>query len=96
MLGRPARTKPSPVSCGAHRHGPRPAGNGTSCADSISATTESAVARRARRRASLVVQNALLMTHAWALKQWHVGRLVTLEQYVQKELSLLLEGLRIT
>lgn len=44
--------------------------------------------------ARLVVQNLLLIAHAWALKHWHVSRFLTLEQYVEQELSLLLAGLR--
>ena len=42
----------------------------------------------------LVVQNVLLVAHAWALKFWHVSRLVTLEQYIEQELGLLLASVR--
>lgn len=44
--------------------------------------------------ARLVVQNVLLVAHAWALKHWHVARLMTLEQYVEQELGLLLASVR--
>lgn len=44
--------------------------------------------------ARLVVQNLLLVAHAWALKHWHIARFMTLEQYVEQELALMLEGLR--
>ena len=44
--------------------------------------------------ARLVVQNLLLVAHAWALKQWHVARFMTLEQYIDQELTLLIAGLR--
>ena len=42
----------------------------------------------------LVVQNVLVVSHAWALKHWHVARFVTLEQYIEQEMALLLDGLR--
>lgn len=42
----------------------------------------------------LVVQNVLLVAHAWALKHWHVAGFVTLDQYVEQQLSLLLDGVR--
>ena len=44
--------------------------------------------------ARLVVQNLLLVAHAWALKHWHVAGFLTLEQYMDQELRLMLEGLR--
>jgi len=43
----------------------------------------------------LVVQNLLLVAHVWALKHWHVAQFVTLEQYVEQELSLLLASVRV-
>ena len=42
----------------------------------------------------LVVQNLLLIAHAWALKYWHVARFTGLEKYIDQELALLIEGLR--
>jgi AcrR family transcriptional regulator len=42
----------------------------------------------------LVVQNLLLISHAWALKHWHVGRFLTLEQYIEQEFALLLASVR--
>lgn len=44
--------------------------------------------------ARLVVQNLLLVAHAWALKSWNLARFVTLEQYVDQELDLLLASVR--
>lgn len=44
--------------------------------------------------ARLVVQNLLLVAHAWALKHWHVARFATLEEYIEQELSLLLASVR--
>jgi AcrR family transcriptional regulator len=44
--------------------------------------------------ARLVVQNVLLVAHAWALKHWHVARFVTLEEYVEQEFGLLLASVR--
>lgn len=38
----------------------------------------------------LVVQNVLLVAHTWALKHWHVARFVTLEEYIDQQLDLLL------
>jgi hypothetical protein len=45
--------------------------------------------------ARLVVQNVLLVAHAWALKHWHVGRFLTLEQYIEQEFALLLASVRV-
>jgi len=42
----------------------------------------------------LVVQNVLLVAHAWALKHWHVVTFVTLEQYIEQELDMLLASVR--
>ena len=65
-------------------------------AEPIRAVFQDGVAAGAFRDvdARLVVQNLLLVAHAWALKQWHVARFMTLEQYIDQELTLLIAGLR--
>jgi AcrR family transcriptional regulator len=45
--------------------------------------------------ARLLVQNMLLVAHGWALKHWHVARFVTLEEYIEQELGLLLASVRV-
>jgi TetR/AcrR family transcriptional regulator, cholesterol catabolism regulator len=42
----------------------------------------------------LVVQNLLLMSHAWALKYWNLGRFLSLEEYIDQQFGLLLDGVR--
>lgn len=42
----------------------------------------------------LVVQNLLLLAHAWALKYWNLSRFLSLEGYVEDQFRLLLAGLR--
>ena len=44
--------------------------------------------------ARLVVQNLLLVSHAWALKHWNLGAFVTLEEYIDQQFVLLLKGVR--
>lgn len=65
-------------------------------AEPIRAVFQDGVAAGAFRDvdARLVVQNLLLVAHAWALKHWHVARFMTLEQYIDQELTLLIAGLR--
>ena len=65
-------------------------------AEPIRAVFQDGVAAGAFRDvdARLAVQNLLLVAHAWALKHWHVARFMTLEQYIDQELTLLIAGLR--
>ena len=44
--------------------------------------------------ARLVVQNLLLVSHAWALKHWNLGGFVTLDEYIDQQFVLLLKGVR--
>ena len=45
--------------------------------------------------ARLVVHNVLLVAHAWALKHWHLARFLTLAEYIEQELALLLAAVRV-
>ncbi|MBB3036252.1 TetR/AcrR family transcriptional regulator [Hoyosella altamirensis] len=44
--------------------------------------------------AELVVHNLLMCAHGWALKHWHLSEYLTLEQYIERELAMLLASIR--
>jgi len=66
-------------------------------ADPIRLVFEQGVAAGAFRDMDgrLVVHNVLLIAHAWALKHWHLARFLTLAEYIEQELALLLASVRV-
>jgi len=45
--------------------------------------------------ARLVAHNILLTAHGWALKHWNLSRWLTLDEYIEQELALLLASVRV-
>ena len=45
--------------------------------------------------ARLVAHNMLLTAHGWALKHWNLSRWLTLDEYIEQELALLLASVRV-
>jgi AcrR family transcriptional regulator len=46
--------------------------------------------------ARLVAHNMLLTAHGWALKYWNLSRWLTLEEFIDQQLALLLASIRVT
>ena len=46
--------------------------------------------------ARLVAHNMLLTAHGWALKHWNLSRWLTLDEFIDQELALLLASVRVT
>ena len=44
----------------------------------------------------LIAHNILLTAHGWALKHWHLSRWLTLDEYIDQELALLMASVRVT
>lgn len=45
--------------------------------------------------ARLVAHNMLLTAHGWALKHWNLSRWLTLDEFIDQELKLLLASVRV-
>ena len=45
--------------------------------------------------ARLVAHNMLLTAHGWALKHWNLSRWLTLDEFIDQELALLLASVRV-
>jgi hypothetical protein len=45
--------------------------------------------------ARLVSHNMLLSAHGWALKHWNLSQWLTLDEFIDQELSLLLASVRL-
>lgn len=61
-------------------------------ADTITAGIEAGVFRSVS--VPLVTHNLKMAAHSWALKQWDLARRMTLQEYVDAEMDLILAGLR--
>ena len=46
--------------------------------------------------ARLVAHNMLLTAHGWALKHWNLSRWLTLDEFIDQQLALLLASIRVT
>jgi TetR/AcrR family transcriptional regulator, cholesterol catabolism regulator len=45
--------------------------------------------------ARLIAHNMLLTAHGWALKHWHLSRWLTLDEFIDQELALLMASVRV-
>jgi AcrR family transcriptional regulator len=46
--------------------------------------------------ARLIAHNMLLTAHGWALKHWHLSRWLTLDEFIDQELALLLASVTVS